>query len=101
MRKFMFSAATAMLLGCGLAASPASALPIGPSLTDAVPTNIVEARMTRKQMMMRKRMMRRGGMRRGRMMRRGASMSGAPNSENPSRPPRAQNQGQTTGGPRY
>ena len=87
-------------LGFGLALSPASAAPAAPlGLSALHDSPIVDVRMSRmeRHRMMRHRMMRHRMMRRSRRM----SPSQSGNAKNPSRPVRMQNQGTTTGGPRY
>lgn len=93
MKLFIGTALVVATLGLG--SMQATALPASPLGVSASPsTSLVEVRMTR----MERRMMRRNSMMRRRNMRR-PSQSG--NARNPSRPPMMQNQGQTTGGPRY
>ena len=109
MTKYLVSALAAVAFGAlSLPATTANAAPVAPFSLEQPGTGIEQAQMSRREMrhrrMMRQRMMRgrmvRGRMMRGRMMRRSAP-SQAGNARNPSRPVMRQNQGMTTGGPRY
>lgn len=93
MRNLFLSSAAAILLGMGVGATPSAALPIGPVQAEAA-TALVEVQSRSKA--------KRGkSMRRSMMRGRRISRGGDPNARDPSRPPGAQNTGQTTGGPRY
>ena len=77
MKKILMSLAASGLRGLGLAAAPASALPVAPvQQVDTAAGNLLDVQMTRRERMMMKRqrmmrsnMMRSRSMRRGRMMR--------------------------------
>jgi hypothetical protein len=113
-RKLVLSFAATALLSLAASAGPAAALP-GPSTIATPETGIVTVQMSQRQRMMNRRMMRnrmtrqrvmnrramRNRMMQRRMMWRGAMMRGAPNARNPSRPMMQQQQGMTSGGPRY
>ena len=102
MKRILSAAAAGGLLAFWLAISPApvSAAPMPVQVhTGASP--IVNVQMTQRQKRMTRQRMMRPRMVRKRMMRGRAMRAGEPNSTNPSLPPRAQNRGQTSGGPRY
>ena len=92
MKSMYLSLAAAALFGLTLGAKPASAVPFAPAGVALPDSGIVPAHMSRREM-------RRMRMNRSRMSRRAARQRGSSNATNPSRPVRAQNQGQTSGGP--
>lgn len=93
--KFVIGTAL-VLASLGFGGVGASAAPVPPQgLSSLQVQPATEVRITR---MERRRQMRRSQMMRNRNMRRPAN---AGNAMNPSRPPAAQNQGGTSGGPRY
>ena len=92
MKSMYLSLAAAALFGLTLGAKPASAVPFAPAGVALPDSGIVPAQMSRREM-------RRMRMNRSRMSRRAARQRGSSNARNPSRPVRAQNQGQTSGGP--
>lgn len=98
MKRFILPAIAAGLLMATASISPAAAAPVG-TMPVAAPDSAVDTvRHTRRHRMQQRRMMKH------RMMRRGSrayAPSQAGNARDPERPVHQQNQGQTTGGPRY
>jgi len=92
MRSIYLSLAAAALFGLTAGAAPASAVPLTPAGVALPDSGIGSARMSRREM-------RRMRMNRSRRSRRAARQRGSSNASNPSLPGRAQNQGQTSGGP--
>lgn len=89
--------AAGLLLGA-TAVTPAGAAPAAPGAIATPDSGVDNVRHTRRHRAYQRRMMKR------RMMRRGSRMyapSQAGNARNPERPVSQQNQGGTTGGPRY
>jgi hypothetical protein len=93
MKKLLLPLAASALMGLGFAAAPASAAPTSAVQIAAPDTGLSEVRMTRREMR-RRHMMRRSMMNRSRP-------SQAGNARDAQRPVMQQQQGQTTGGPRY
>lgn len=98
MKRFILPALAAGLLMATSAVTPTAAAPAGTMPIAAPDTSVDTVRHTRSHRMRQRRMM-------NRRMMRGGSRAYAPsqagNARNPERPVYQQNQGQTTGGPRF